>query len=64
MPTFLGGAILPKAKVTVSLGIKHIVWLDKEIEKWTFANRSEGIQHCIDQKMNAPEPPRMREDSR
>jgi len=51
--------LLPKVKATISLDIEHIVWLDKEIEKGTFVNRSEGIQCCIDQKMrksSAPEP--------
>jgi len=41
----------PKVKVTISLDIMYIAWLDKEVEKGTFTNRSEGIQHCIEQKM-------------
>lgn len=42
---------MPKVKITVSLDIDYVIWLDKEVDKGKFVNRSEAIQYCIAQKM-------------
>ncbi|MDW8045470.1 MAG: ribbon-helix-helix domain-containing protein, partial [Nitrososphaerota archaeon] len=51
----LGGFTLPKVKITISLDIDDVVWLDKEVDKGKFMNRSEAVQYCIKQMMKKGE---------
>lgn len=42
---------MPKAKISVSLDVELIVWVDRQVEKRVFKNRSEGIEHILRQRM-------------
>jgi len=37
----------PKAKITVSVDVSLIVWIDEKVKEGIFKSRSEGIQRCI-----------------
>jgi len=37
----------PKAKITVSIDVSLIVWIDDQVKKGVFKSRSESIQHYI-----------------
>ena len=38
-------AAVPKAKISVSLDVELILWVDKQVEKGLFKNWSQGIEH-------------------
>ena len=42
---------MPKAKISVSLDVDLILWVDDQVEKGVFKSRSEAIQRCMKQKM-------------
>jgi len=40
-----------KAKITVSIDIELILWVDQQVKKGTFKSRSQGIQRCMEHMM-------------
>jgi len=42
-----GGLLMPRAKITVSLPIGIIEWLDGKVKDGTFRNMSDGVECCI-----------------
>lgn len=42
---------MPKAKISVSMDVDIILWVDKQVEKGVFESRSQGVEHCIKQRM-------------
>ena len=42
---------MPKAKISVSMDVDLILWVDRQVEKGVFKSRSEAIQHCVREKM-------------
>jgi Arc/MetJ-type ribon-helix-helix transcriptional regulator len=43
--------LLPRVKITVSLPIEAVEWLNKKVKDGTYANISKGVEHCILNKM-------------
>lgn len=42
---------MPKAKISVSMDVNLILWVDKQVKRGVFKSRSQGIEQCIKQKM-------------
>ncbi len=42
---------MPKAKISVSLDVELIMWVDRQVEKGVFRNRSQGIEYILRQRM-------------
>jgi len=42
---------MPKAKISVSMDVNLILWVDKQVKKRVFKSRSQGIEYCIKQQM-------------
>ena len=42
---------MPKAKISVSLDVEIILWVDKQVRKGVFESRSQGIEQIVKQKM-------------
>jgi len=42
---------VPKAKISVSLDVEVILWVDKQVRKNVFESRSQGIEQIVKQKM-------------
>ena len=42
---------MPKAKISISIDVDLIVWMDKQVEKGLFKSRSDAVQHCVKGKM-------------
>ena len=42
---------MPKAKISVSMDVDLILWVDEQVEKGVFKSRSEAIQRCVREKM-------------
>ena len=40
-----------KAKISVSLDVEVILWVDKQVRKGVFKSRSQGIEQIVMQKM-------------
>lgn len=40
-----------KAKISVSLDVEVILWVDKQVRKGVFESRSQGIEQIVMQKM-------------
>ena len=38
---------MPKAKVSVSLDVDLIAWIDRQVEEGRFESRSEGVEYCM-----------------
>jgi len=38
----------PKAKITISVDVSLIVWIDEKVKEGVFKSRSEGIRRCIE----------------
>ena len=47
---------MPKAKISVSLEVDLIVWLDEQVEKGVCKNRSQGVEHAIKQMKEEEKP--------
>ena len=47
---------MPKAKISVSLEVDLIVWLDEQVEKGVHKNRSQGVEHAIKQMKEEEKP--------
>lgn len=48
LPTFDAGLIMSnKVRTSVSVDKELLQWLDKQIKRRKFANRSHGIAYCI-----------------
>ncbi len=41
---------MPKAKISISMDVDLILWIDEQVEKGVFKSRSEAIQRCVRQK--------------
>jgi len=42
---------MPKAKISVSLDVDLIMWVDEQVEKGVFKNRSQAIEQILRQRM-------------
>ena len=42
---------MPKAKISISIDVDIIYWLDKQVKKGLFRSRSEAFQRCLKQMM-------------
>ena len=42
---------MPKAKISVSLDVDLIMWVDEQVEEGVFKNRSQGIEQILRQRM-------------
>jgi len=42
---------MPKAKISVSLDVDLIMWVDEQVEKGVFKNRSQGLEQIVRQRM-------------
>jgi len=38
---------LPKVKITISIEVDLVKWLDEQVAKGHFSNRSEAAESCI-----------------
>jgi len=42
---------MPKAKISVSMEVELIRWIDEQVGNGVFRSRSEGIERCTEQIM-------------
>jgi len=42
---------VPKAKISVSLDVEVILWVDKQVRKGVFESRSQGIEQIVKKNM-------------
>lgn len=42
---------MAKAKISVSMDVDLILWMDDQVEKGVFKSRSQGVEHCIKEMM-------------
>jgi Arc/MetJ-type ribon-helix-helix transcriptional regulator len=43
---------LPRVKITVSLPLEVVEWLNERVKDGTYANISKGVEQCILNKMH------------
>jgi Arc/MetJ-type ribon-helix-helix transcriptional regulator len=41
---------MAKAKISVSMEVDLILWVDRLVERGVFDNRSQGIEHCVKER--------------